>query len=417
MARGGANDHTFLQRSELAPELVVLLEELGFIDKEALADHEADTTSVHGIVDTADLVTSADIAGFITEEDLNAHIADSTNVHGIVDTTQLALKSEVAAEEKAREEADKGKADLDPETGDLDESQLPSSVVTDSAESAKNIDSTGVATLDLLGYDGTKYAPAGQAQIAAFANPFDAVLFVAGENREDPELQSQGIYVQHRVKGDLGAVPHGAIISELRVNAGSNAGSGSAASENSLVISGGANTVSKLYGVLANFKTENTPTGTVEDLRLINVQEATDSGEELTVNTCYGLYITAQNVGTTNYSLYVAGGVSVIGGVVSPSGKTASGLVIRGVSSQEEHLFQVQTSAPLSWFYVSKNGSTVTGRELGKSATDGFLYIPTVAGAPEGTPTTQSGRVALVYDKTNNKLYLYNGAWKSVALT
>jgi hypothetical protein len=55
---------------------------------------------------------------------------------------------------------------------------------------------------------------------------------------------------------------------------------------------------------------------------------------------------------------------------------------------------------------------------LALSATDGFLYIPTVSGGPTGTPTSQSGRVPIVYDSTDNRLYVYNGgAWKSVTLS
>lgn len=48
--------------------------------------------------------------------------------------------------------------------------------------------------------------------------------------------------------------------------------------------------------------------------------------------------------------------------------------------------------------------------------TDGFFYIPAAAGAPSGVPTAISGRVPMYYDTTNNKFYIYNGAWKSVAL-
>ncbi len=46
------------------------------------------------------------------------------------------------------------------------------------------------------------------------------------------------------------------------------------------------------------------------------------------------------------------------------------------------------------------------------TATDGFLYIPTCAGPPTGTPTAYTGKVPLVYDSTNNQLYVYNGGWK-----
>lgn len=49
--------------------------------------------------------------------------------------------------------------------------------------------------------------------------------------------------------------------------------------------------------------------------------------------------------------------------------------------------------------------------------TDGFFYIPAAAGAPTGVPTTVSGCVPMYYDTTNNKFYVYNGAWKSVTLT
>lgn len=50
------------------------------------------------------------------------------------------------------------------------------------------------------------------------------------------------------------------------------------------------------------------------------------------------------------------------------------------------------------------------------SMTNGFFYIPAAAGAPSGTPTAISGKVPMYYDTTNNKFYVYNGAWKSVAL-
>jgi len=50
---------------------------------------------------------------------------------------------------------------------------------------------------------------------------------------------------------------------------------------------------------------------------------------------------------------------------------------------------------------------------IATNATNGFLYVPSCAGTPTGTPTTYTGRVPIVVDTTNNKLYFYSGgAWR-----
>lgn len=48
--------------------------------------------------------------------------------------------------------------------------------------------------------------------------------------------------------------------------------------------------------------------------------------------------------------------------------------------------------------------------------TDGFFYIPSAAGAPTGVPTAIANHVPMYYDTTNERFYVYNGAWKSVTL-
>lgn len=61
---------------------------------------------------------------------------------------------------------------------------------------------------------------------------------------------------------------------------------------------------------------------------------------------------------------------------------------------------------------VPAAGGLVIGTAaLTTTATDGFLYIPTCAGTPTGVPTAQTGTVAMVFDTTNNKLYVYDGSW------
>jgi len=65
----------------------------------------------------------------------------------------------------------------------------------------------------------------------------------------------------------------------------------------------------------------------------------------------------------------------------------------------------------LGSFVVGDNSST-----LSTSATDGFLYVSSSAGAPTGTPTTQTGSIPIHVDSTNNAMYMYtNSAWRSVA--
>jgi len=63
-------------------------------------------------------------------------------------------------------------------------------------------------------------------------------------------------------------------------------------------------------------------------------------------------------------------------------------------------------------FKVADAGNVVcSDAALATNATNGFLYIPTCAGTPTGVPTAFTGTVAMVFDTTNNKLYIYDGGW------
>lgn len=64
---------------------------------------------------------------------------------------------------------------------------------------------------------------------------------------------------------------------------------------------------------------------------------------------------------------------------------------------------------------ITATGNVVAGGSvaLATTATDGFLYVPTCAGVPTGTPTAITGMAPVVVNTTNNKLYFYSGgAWR-----
>jgi hypothetical protein len=64
---------------------------------------------------------------------------------------------------------------------------------------------------------------------------------------------------------------------------------------------------------------------------------------------------------------------------------------------------------------ITSAGNVVAGGSvaLATTATDGFLYVPTCAGTPTGTPTSITGMAPIVVNTTNNKLYFYSGgAWR-----
>lgn len=74
-----------------------------------------------------------------------------------------------------------------------------------------------------------------------------------------------------------------------------------------------------------------------------------------------------------------------------------------------------------SWvpIYIQADGSDIIlcRPDIATSSTDGFPFIPSVAGVPTGVPASIAGHVPIVYDRSNNRLYAYNGAWKQVSFT
>ena len=77
--------------------------------------------------------------------------------------------------------------------------------------------------------------------------------------------------------------------------------------------------------------------------------------------------------------------------------------------------FAIQTGGnTVDYLNLDGNGSvTIGSNNVATNATNGFLYVPTCAGTPTGTPTAKSGYAPIVVNTTNNKLYFYSGgAWR-----
>lgn len=131
------------------------------------------------------------------------------------------------------------------------------------------------------------------------------------------------------------------------------------------------------------------------------------------------------NAGTLT-KMQTAGGGDVVISMLLPSSVYWS----FGIDNSDSDAFKIHiasTLADASLFEIDRSGHTflanvaggnvVSGFQaaLATNATDGFLHIPMCAGAPTGAATSYTGKGALVYDSTNDTLYIREGgAWATV---
>lgn len=115
--------------------------------------------------------------------------------------------------------------------------------------------------------------------------------------------------------------------------------------------------------------------------------------------------------GTTDTAAAVYGILSTGAAQSLPSSIIAAGAFNNGTTT---HPALLALDNDTVMFGVYDNSNVVCGSQaaVATNATNGFLYIPTCAGTPTGVPTSFTGKVALIFDTTNNELYLYNGSWK-----
>lgn len=63
------------------------------------------------------------------------------------------------------------------------------------------------------------------------------------------------------------------------------------------------------------------------------------------------------------------------------------------------------------------NSGAIGAGLLATTATTGFAFLPTCAGAPTGVPIAKPGFVPCVFDVTNRKLWVFTGGtWRGVVL-
>jgi hypothetical protein len=138
------------------------------------------------------------------------------------------------------------------------------------------------------------------------------------------------------------------------------------------------------------------------------------------LNTVTSGFATVGVSGDTAFADFIAYGSTAAGSdwgvVLANSLRLASsgGPLLSGTDGAFDHYLVVNDGIAIQMTNVGR--SVVLGAAgLLTTATDGFLYLRSMAGTPSGTPTTFTDRVPVTVDRTNNLFYFYSsGAWRSL---
>lgn len=228
----------------------------------------------------------------------------------------------------------------------------------------------GRTALDVPGLTAAKNVYTGQHEInGGFTNAFKTAMWIAPPTELNPVKLTQGLYVQHRVEGDMGGLVHDAAASELRLKNVSNPPTGTAAHECSLVVTGGVNDIGYTAGVLSNFHTAGTPTGTADRVSLFHAQQIAPLAAGFTIGSAISLKLEQQIVGTENWTIYAPDGNCAIGPVVAKD-STSPAVVARGRSDTVggTALLLVQNSSPTTLFQVTSGGTGGIGGSIGNTS-------------------------------------------------
>lgn len=127
----------------------------------------------------------------------------------------------------------------------------------------------------------------------------------------------------------------------------------------------------------------------------------------------------AQSDVRTNVSLIVGRAVTTDAQSIEFTVGAAVGAIIGRRQSSDNLTFGFDggTTYDEKMVLDTAGGLALTGGALATGAVTGFFYPRSCAGTPTGVPSAiPAGSVPMVYDTTGNKLWAYNGSWRSVAL-
>lgn len=108
-----------------------------------------------------------------------------------------------------------------------------------------------------------------------------------------------------------------------------------------------------------------------------------------------------------------------IGLQVAPSANAHIGIDVNHQSGASGDLLRLGLNGTYIFRAVPVGGDVnfvFADSALGTTATDGFVYFPSMAGVPSGVPTGYTGTVPLVIDTTNSRLYgRISGSWVNLS--
>lgn len=207
-----------------------------------------------------------------------------------------------------------------------------------------NINCGATLSAAYVGKEGTQTAD-GSAKLhfnGGYVPPYDKVVWIASAPRVNPTLNSQGLYIQHRVSGNLNGKVHDGGASELRLSSVTNTGSGQSAHENTLVVGGAGNSIGLVCAALSTFHPDAAAAGNIQEINMFRANQALPAAN-LHVERAISGFFAAQVVGQENYAIW-ADGDSAFARFV-PQSDTSVAVDSRTRPGQTADLLAIQTDA------------------------------------------------------------------------